>query len=270
MVDLWKMCLLAVVQGIAEFLPVSSSGHLTVLQAILGWDPDKIMLTDVNLHAGTLLAILIFYFRELWSLRLPEKWRVIGLVAAGSVPAAVVGLSIKISGAADLFFNYPIVSGFGFLVTATVLLIGMKGAATTGEGTALDKLRLVDAVIIGCAQAIAILPGVSRSGSTIAAALKCGVRKEDCATFSFLLAIPAIGGATMIEMLSAWKKGHLIFTYREIMPMAIGFVISAAVGYLALTLLLQVLRKGKLGWFSAYLYVLGAVVIVGSLIAYGR
>lgn len=262
------MSLLAVVQGVTEFLPVSSSGHLTVLQALLGWDPDKIMLTDVNLHAGTLLAIVIFYFRELLSLLRPEKWRMIGLVVAGSVPAALVGLSIKASGADDYFFHYPIVSGFGFLATATLLLVGMKGAPA--EGQPAEKMSFVDAVIIGCAQAVAILPGVSRSGSTIAAAMKCGIRKEDCASFSFLLAIPAIGGATLLETVSSIKKGHLVLSSAEMLPLVLGFVIAAVVGYLSLSLLLAVLRRGRLGWFSAYLYVLGTAVIIGSLVMSGK
>lgn len=263
MLEYLKLALLAAVQGVAEFLPISSSGHLAVLGRLLDCDPEGSLTVSIVLHAGTLLAIVLFYFKELFSLLLPERRRIILLVIIGTIPAGIVGLTIKKTGLDDLLFTHPLVSGIGFMITATLLLYGMKGCS--GEGRGLETMSIRQALLIGLAQAVAILPGVSRSGSTISAAMRCNIRKEDCATFSFLLAIPAIGGAAFLELLSMLKKGAEELNAVDWAPLLLGFTVSAIVGYFSLKVLLAVLKKGKLAFFSVYLYTVGTAVLIWSV-----
>ncbi len=263
MSEMFKIILLSVVQGIAEFLPVSSSGHLAVLGRLMDFDPEKSVLVNVILHAGTLAAILVFYFKELIALLKKDNWRIIGLIVVGTIPAVIVGLAIKKTGLDEKLFGYPLVSGIGFLITATLLIIGMKSGRD--DGVELAKTSYVKALLIGIAQAIAIMPGISRSGSTISAALKLGIKKADCATFSFMLAIPVIGGAALLEILSAVKHGELTYNAAELLPLITGFIVSAVVGYVSLNILLAVLKKGRLGFFSIYLYIVGVLVIGWSI-----
>ncbi len=263
MSEMLKIILLAIVQGIAEFLPVSSSGHLAVLSKLMEFNAEKSVLVNVILHAGTLAAILVFYFRELISLLKKENRRTIWLIIVGTIPAVIVGLAIKKTGLDDKLFGYPLVSGIGFMITATLLIIGMKGGKD--DGTELREISYGKALLIGIAQAIAIMPGISRSGSTISTALKTGMKKADCATFSFMLAIPVIGGAAFLEIVSAIKREELTYNAAELLPLITGFIVSAVVGYVSLKILLAVLKKGRLGFFSIYLYIVSVLVIGWSI-----
>ena len=264
MPEMLKVIILAVIQGVAEFLPVSSSGHLVVMGKLLDWNPETSVLLNVVLHAGTLASILIFYFRELLVLLKEGNRNVIKLIIVGTIPAVIVGFAVKLSGVDKLLFDNILVSGIGFLITATLLKVGMR-ADQDMEPVALERMGGRRALLVGLAQAFAILPGVSRSGSTISVALKCGVGKADSARFSFMLAIPVIGGAALLEMVSAVRKGTVNFNIAELLPLALGFMVSAVVGYVSLKLLLTVLQKGKLAIFSAYLYTVGIIVIIWSI-----
>ncbi|MBE6368660.1 MAG: undecaprenyl-diphosphate phosphatase [Lentisphaerae bacterium] len=270
MVELWKVVVLAIMQGIAEFLPISSSGHLLVLGSWFGFDPESNMTLNVVLHAGTLLAILIYYFKKLLSILLEKKRRrLIGLVIIGSIPAAAVGITLKVLKLDALIFSSPWVAAAGFLITAFLLIKVFnwpwRSSKSSDEGMVLEDMSIRQALLIGCAQAVAVTPGISRSGSTIAAAVWNKLRKADAAEFSFLLAIPAIGGAALLELrdligsspadISGWLNGYLI-----------GFIVSAAVGYAALAGLIAMLRRGKLGWFSCYLFLASAVVFAVQII----
>ena len=271
-----SVVILAVAQGVAEFLPVSSSGHLLVLGNWFGFDAESNMTLNVVLHAGTLLAIAVFYFKHLLSILLEKsRRRLIALVIAGSVPAAVVGMGLKLSGWEEFIFSSPFVAVLGFIVTATLLggVFGFPGrgkdkSAEAENALSAEKISFGKALLIGCAQAVAITPGISRSGSTISAGVLCGMRKSDAAEFSFLLAIPAIGGAALLELLDFIKECNSAIPRSEILLLSVGFAVSAIVGYAALAGLIALLKKGKLGYFSYYLYIAALIVLVVETVKY--
>ena len=267
MSELILVIIMAAAQGVAEFLPISSSGHLLVLGNWFGLDAESNMTLNVVLHAGTLLAILVYYFRKLLSILLePQRRKLIWLVVIGSIPAAAVGLSLKISGLDEKLFSSAWVAAGGFVFTATMILLVFgvpwkKSAEDNDNGTAAEKMSFLRAFLIGCAQALAITPGISRSGSTISCGLLAGLRKADAAEFSFLLAIPAIGGAAMLELKDLLQGSAHAVSGSQWGIYAIGFLVSAAVGYAALAGLIAMLRRGKLGWFACYLYVVALIVV---------
>ena len=263
--------ILAVAQGVAEFLPVSSSGHLLVLGSWFGFDAEKNMTLNVVLHAGTLLAIVVFYFKKLLSILLePARRKLIWLVIAGSVPAAVVGIALKVSNLDNVIFASPWVAVAGFVITATLLLVvfGLPWKINNSEdnGVPLEKMSLKQSLLIGCCQAVAILPGISRSGSTISAGVLGKLRKADAAEFSFLLAIPAIGGAALLELKDMLKSSAAAYSSSDIALYAVGFAASSIVGYAALAGLIAMLRRGKLGYFACYLYLAALVVAIVQII----
>ena len=276
MENLLSVIILAAAQGVAEFLPVSSSGHLLVLGNWFGFDAESNMTLNVVLHAGTLLAIAVFYFKRLLSILLDKsRRRLIALVIAGSVPAAVVGVGLKLSGLEERIFSSPWVAALGFVVTATLLgcVFGFPGRSkdkNVDEESLLsaEKMSFGKALLIGCAQAVAITPGISRSGSTISAGVLCKLRKSDAAEFSFLLAIPAIGGAALLELLDFIKESKAGISGGEFFTLSAGFLISAVVGYAALAGLITLLKKGRLGYFSYYLYTAALIVLIAEAVKY--
>ena len=265
--DFLYVLILAVVQGIAEFLPISSSGHLSVLGTLFQFNPEENLALGIVLHAGTLVAIVVFYFRELLRFLRPERFRLALMVILGSVPAGIIGVTLKQCGLDEAIFSNLLLVGCGFLFTATLLLWSERKRRNLSEEentTPIEKITPRQAVLIGLAQAIAILPGISRSGSTIATGLFTGVRSAACAEFSFLLAIPAIGGAALLELLKLARNGMPL---EGIAPwqLGVGFGVSAVVGYAALALLVKMLNRGKLALFSWYLYAVGLCVLIWQL-----
>lgn len=259
MSDLVKIIILAVVQGIAEFLPISSSGHLTVIGKLLDWNAEGSMQMNVTLHAGTLLAILIYYFKELLKLFKAETGRkVIPAIIIGSIPAAIIGFTIKGFHLDDMLFGNLVVVGVGFIFTGIILLTAMRNK--DGDNS-LEDISWRQALLIGLAQGIAIIPGISRSGSTISTGLKYGLKKADSATFSFMLAIPAIGGAALLELISGLRKGSVEANSSELFVLGVGFTVAAVVGYFSLALLLKVLKRGKLTFFGWYVLTVGILTL---------
>ena len=196
--DIWQVLILAVVQGIAEFLPISSSGHLVIVAALLGkGSAEGLDVADVNivLHLGTLVSIVVFYWGEILRLLTKDR-RVIPLLIVGTIPAVVLGLWVKSQ--FEHLLSSPALAGWMLLLTGLLLILTRRLATSERQ---YHQLGYWDAVKIGVAQSFALLPGISRSGTTIAAGLFCGLRREDAAAFSFLLAIPAIGGAALLEII---------------------------------------------------------------------
>ena len=268
---MWVLVIiLAAAQGVAEFLPVSSSGHLLVLGSWFGLNPEENMTLNIVLHAGTLLAIVVFYFKRLLSILLePARRRLIALVIAGSVPAAVVGIGLKISGWEEKLFSSSWAAAVGFAFTATLLLkvFGKHNNADQQAGVSSEKMTFKDSLLIGCAQALAITPGISRSGSTISAGVLRGLRKADAAEFSFLLAIPAIGGAALLEFLDCIKESTMP-EKGELVLLGVGFLVAAVVGYAALAGLIAMLQRGKLGYFAYYLYAAALITAAVEVIRF--
>jgi len=254
---------LGIVQGVTEFLPVSSSGHLVVVPALFGWKQPSLTF-DLVLHLATLVAVVAYFWRELWRLLLGlfgrgddprAARRLILLLIVGSVPAAVAGLALG-SFFEDQFSD-PFASCVQLLVTAAILLVA-EWLIRRGEGH--HPVDYPRAGAIGVAQAVAILPGISRSGSTIATGLVTRVSREEATRFSFLLAIPAIAGAV------ATKVPDVIDgSFRITGPVVAGFLAAMVVGWLSIAWLLRYLRSNSFVPFALYLIVFAVVsaVIIG-------
>jgi undecaprenyl-diphosphatase len=267
---------LGVVQGLTEFLPVSSSGHLVLFQHLFGLvEPE--LLFDICVHVGTLLAVLVVFYREILQLlealvRLPllarsaggwgalfvahPQIRLAAMIAAGSIPTAVLG--IVFAKVAEQLFGTLWLVGAALLVTGTFLWFTQRQKPT---GRPIGQMRIKDALIIGLVQGLAIIPGVSRSGATISAALYLGVDRELAGRFSFLLSIPAILGALVLGLDSE--------AFHTDLPMGIivsGSVAAAVVGYLALVVLLKIVKKGQLHRFAPYCWLVGVLAIIASII----
>jgi undecaprenyl-diphosphatase len=242
--------LLALVQGVTEFFPVSSSGHLLVFQKLLNFTALPLVY-DIFFHLGTLLAVVVYFAKDLKPLALrfyeKENFRMLMLLATASLPTAIIGYLGR-----DFFeklFENTAYLGFCFLFTAVVLL--------ASRTLRLKHIALFPAAfIIGVAQGVAIVPGVSRSGMTIAAALILGLGFEFSFRFSFLLSIPAILGATLLELDKIPWQG-------DQWPLLLLAVLAAAFfGYLALGALKKILLREKFANFSVYLLALGILVLI--------
>lgn len=246
-----KVVLLAVIQGLTEFFPVSSSGHLLLLQKLLGFTTLPLVY-DIFFHVGTLLAVAAFFFRDIRELALRfyrrENLRLLLLLAAATLPTALIGFLFK-----DFFeslFTRTSYLGFAFLFTAAVLLASRFLRLRT------RRPGFPAALLIGVAQGIAITPGVSRAGMTIAVAIALGLAFDFSFRFSFLLSIPAIAGAVLLEARAIpWAGGHW--------PMlALGVAVAAASGLLALVLLRRMAVRDHFHRFAYYLLPLGAAVLL--------
>ena len=263
--SLWQIIILAVVQGLTEFLPVSSSGHIVVANSLitaLGGQPvADLVEVSIVLHLGTLAAVFAFYRREIARLLTTDR-RVIPLLIIGTIPAAVLGVLIKKLLDADAILDNALLAGCCFPVTAALLIWATRHREGEADYT---QLSWPKALAIGCLQAFALLPGISRSGSTIAAGLFSGLKRDAAATFAFLLAIPAIAGAGVLEAIDAYK-GELTGT--PPLNLALGFIVSMVVGYGALEILIRFVQRGRLALFAWYLVPLGVAVIVWQLVAY--
>lgn len=266
--SLWEIILLGIVQGLTEFLPVSSSGHLVVANALLesfGSNPvEDLVEVSIVLHLGTLLAVLVFYRREILRL-LGEDRRAIPLLIVGTIPAVIFGLLIKkgpFEGLEKMILENPLVAGLMFPVTAVTLL----WVSRRDQGDiAYPQLTWQKSLLIGLMQAAAILPGISRSGFTIASGLGVGLSRKSSSTFAFLLAIPVIAGAGLLESLDAMEAGT---TGTSPTNLAIGFAVSFAVGWGALKLLVGLVQRGRLAMFAYYLIPLGVAVVAWRLFAH--
>ena len=246
-----EIFVLAIVQGLTEFLPVSSSGHLVVANALLerlGMPPAQDLVeVSIALHLGTLASVLVYYRREIARLLGADR-RVVPLLVVGTVPAAIVGVGLKKGlpdATSDAVLESVVVAGLMFPVTALILIAATRFSGSSGE--AYQQLGYGKALAIGVGQAFAILPGVSRSGTTIAAGLAAGLDRQSASTFAFLLAIPAILGAGVLETLDALKEGT---TGTPIDRLAVGFVVSFVVGWAALAVLIEFVKRGRLALFA--------------------
>ncbi|MEM6473443.1 MAG: undecaprenyl-diphosphate phosphatase [Planctomycetota bacterium] len=248
--------ILAVVQGIAEFLPISSSGHLVILGSALSHyqktSPSASPTMEIILHAGTLGSILLIFWKRILAL-LSEDRRVIPLLIVGTVPAAVVGLVLKSQ--FESVLKNPMLAGAMLLVTGVFLII--LGRLSQGEKE-YQGLSWLAAFLVGCFQAFAILPGISRSGSTILGGRLLGLKTEDAVTFSFLLAIPAIAGATVLELKDVVEHGAGAYPPMEL---AIGAFVSFVVGIVALKWLIGWSRQERLHWFAGWCIPVGLITL---------
>ena len=257
---IWKSAILGTVQGLTEFLPVSSSGHLTLLQQVLCYRLGGAGMTFVNvlMHFGTLLAVVFAFWREILALfKKPFKPLIMLIVA--TIPAGVIGLLFddKIEALFDPSTNAAWLCYLAvfFALTALILMITQFVASRRKKEKALSWGH---ALAMGAAQAVALFPGISRSGSTIAAGVISGAKREEVAKFSFLMSIPVILGSLLIEGLHLIKPetGGAMLGTNEILGMAVGVATAALSGFAAIKLMLKAIQKGKYQWFALYLVVL--------------
>ena len=254
---------LGIIQGIAEFLPISSSGHLVIASAVIHQvtgrvvDPDSNLQMTVALHLGTLLSILAVYRRDLQKL-LGQPRLCLEIVVA-TIPIAIVGFTLKDAIKAHLF--NPLAAGFCLWVTAAVLFVGRRADR---DELAVENAGWARSVLIGLFQAVAIVPGISRSGSTIAGGLIVGLRREAATTFSFLIAIPAIAGAVVLtskDILEGQGGDNSLGV------LAVGAFVSFVVGFFALRWLIRLVSQRKLHWFAWYCLAVGTATILWQLAA---
>jgi undecaprenyl-diphosphatase len=244
---------LGVLQGLTEFLPVSSTGHLVLARELRGLE-EGVVTFEVMLHAASLVALLVFLRREILALFTTRR-RLIPWLAIGTVPAALAYLVAKrpIEG----MFGSPLGVGFGLLITATVLLVCERVAR---DARSLDEVTWVDALVVGVAQAVALVPGISRSGMTIGTSLARGLERGAAVTFGFLLGAAAIGGASLVKAKEILKLGA-----ESPGPLVAGFVGSLVASYAALVVVADLVRRKRLVWFVIYCYVVGAAVVLAKL-----
>jgi len=259
--NLIEVFILAIVQGITEWLPISSSGHLVIVQQLFGLNVPVFF--DVTLHVGTLVVALVFFRRDLTKIIKAvvqlnfetEEGKLAALIVTGSIPTAVIGFLFK-----DLFesfFSNPLAVGGAFMVTGCILY---------ASKLAQDRSKSVnysDALLVGTAQGIALVPGVSRSGITISTGLLRRVKKEKAFQYSFLLYIPAVIGAAIGTGVTEWKS--LAAADVDVFSIVFGLVITTIVGYIFLKLLFKVVIKEKFHMFAYYCWALGLIIILTQI-----
>jgi undecaprenyl-diphosphatase len=265
-VDWIAAALLGVVQGLAEFLPISSSAHLVLARAFFGWNVDEGsfgLAFDVALHAGTLVAIVLYYRRDLLAMLMaaPEALsaprgpgKMARLVAIGTIPVVLFGLTA--AGWLEDHLRTPPVIAATLIVGALWMMLAERLGSRDRTDEALTP---VGSLLVGTAQASALVPGMSRSGSTMAMAMLLGLTRESAARFSFLLGVPAIGAAAAKEGLKILKTG---MTSHDAALFVLGMTVSAAVGYLTIRFFLRYLAGHSLDAFAYYRLALAAVTIV--------
>jgi len=249
---------LGLVQGLTEFLPVSSSGHLILVPLVFGW-PDQGLAVDAALHLGTLGALLAYFRGELAALaRGTLSRRLVLVVAAATVPAAIAGVAL--GPAIEAHLRSPLVIAVSTAGWAAVLWIADRRARAARPATRdpLEQITWAQALAIGCAQALALVPGTSRSGITITAALFGGLDRPTAARFSFLLGIPVTAGAGLLKTLHLLRAGLPV---EEVGPLALALAAAFASGWLAVWFLVGYLQRRSLVPFVVYRLALAAVLL---------
>lgn len=268
--------ILGVIQGATEFLPVSSSGHLVLIPWWLGWELPHSLVYPVAVHLGTLLAVLI-YFRQDWvhllqgaarlirTRKLDDPYSVLFVyIVVGSIPAGILGTAFAAT--LEKTFQNPVAVSLLLLVTAGLLTLSERVvAANSQKAHDVNGMTWQDALFIGIAQLFALLPGISRSGSTIAAGLIRGLDRPESARFSFLLGAPAIVGAGLLTSIQA-VNGHQLDG--QLLPLLAGLISAAIVGYAAIAFLLAFVRRRRMYTFAVYCTVVATVSLLA--IALGR
>ena len=267
---------LGLVQGLSEFLPISSSGHLAVLQSLFEINEDKVIFFAVLLHIGTLVSIFIVYHKDIYALikelfllfkdiftgkglRIKERpIRKLGImIIVSSIPTAIMGLLF--SDYIDKIFGSLTVIAICWIITGFILLFSEKLKNNKKE---IEGMKYRNAIFIGICQGLAIMPGISRSGSTIVGSLVTGLKREFAVEFAFLISIPAILGSAILEFPKAIKAGIEPST---IGPMIVGFLVAAISGYFAITTMIKIVSKHKMRYFSYYVWIIGLGTFIYSI-----
>ena len=269
----FEATVLGLVQGLAEFLPISSSGHLALLQNWFGIDETKVLLFTVLLHVGTLISVFIMYWKDIWELivelvltikdlctgkglRMEERpVRKLGvMIIVTTIPTAIIGFLFN--DFFDSLYTSVIPIGVGLIITGFLLVFAeKKGESDRG----IKQMNLKNAIFIGTVQGIAICPGISRSGSTLFGSLICDLDRKFAVKFVFLISIPSILGSAILEAPAAIEAG---VSLSQLGPVLWGMAVAAAAGIFAINSMIKIVSDKNLSWFSYYLWILGLVVVI--------
>jgi len=260
--------ILGVVQGLTEFLPVSSSGHLEIGQALLGTSGEDNLTFAVLVHTATVLSTITVLWREVAklfqgtfsTLKWNEEKDYVAKILVSMIPVFIVGMFFK-EQVESFFGNGLLLVGVCLLVTACLLALS-EWLQRKRQGAG-HEVGYRDAIIIGLSQACAVLPGLSRSGTTIATGLLCGVKKESVAQFSFLMVLIPILGESFLDLLKL-LKGEIVSSL-EILPAVVGFIAAFVTGCFACRFMIEIVRRQRLVWFALYCAVVGLIAIITSI-----
>lgn len=283
--DWWQAIVLGIVQGLTEFLPVSSSGHLAIGREVLGVEAAGDVTFEVAVHAATVLATIVVFRRQIWRLlcglfkfRYNDETDYLLKIAVSMIPVFIVGVFFK-DYVEQLFGSLPVV-GIALLVTALLLFLSDRGRARipapagchetlpdkadcpetlpdTAPGCHRNGISYLQALVIGLSQALAVIPGLSRSGTTISTGLLCGVRREDVAQFSFLMVLVPVLGEAFLDVVG----GDLASSSVGALPLLLGFVSAFVSGLLACKVMLALVRRARMKWFALYCAIVGLAVL---------
>lgn len=255
--------ILGIIQGLTEFLPVSSSGHLEIGKVLLGVDVQESLSFTVAVHGATVLSTVVVFWKDIISLlqgifkfRWNDETQFIAKIAVSMIPVGVVGVFFKDQVEAFFTGNLMVV---GAMLMVTALLLSLTVFVKPRNER---PIGFVDSLVIGIAQACAVMPGLSRSGSTIATGMLLGNNKSDVARFSFLMVLVPIIGANLLDIMD----GSFSVALGEGLPVVAGFIAAFVSGYLACSWMIKLVKRGKLLWFAVYCAIVGSVAIVTSLI----
>ena len=264
--DWLEALILGALQGLTEYLPVSSSGHLAIGSYLFGVNPDDNLTFTVAVHVATVLSTLVilwkeisWIFRGLFKCEMNDETRYVINIIISMIPVGIVGVFFKDT-VEEIFGSGLVIVGCMLLVTAALLTFSYF-AKPRQKST----IGWRDALIIGIAQACAVMPGLSRSGSTIATGLLLGNKKETLAQFSFLMVIPPILGEALLDVVKA-VKGEEAFGGIDVLPLTVGFLAAFVSGCLACKWMINIVKKGKLIYFGIYCAIAGVVTLICSLI----
>ena len=264
---IWKSVVLGLVQGLTEFLPVSSSGHLAFFQNVLRVDAGNAQFISLVLHLGTLVAVCVIFYKDIIAL-FKKPFKTLLYLVIATIPAAVFGVVASLLDIDDYFYSGEfagILLAVCFLATAVVLFV-TESLAKKRENTL--PLCYKTIIPMGLAQAVAVLPGISRSGSTICAGTLAGGKSEDVAKFSFLMSIPVILGGFLLELAMGLYDGSIQHDFAVNggteygFAIALGFITSALAGLFAIKIMLKAIKKANYKWFSLYLVLLSITCVV--------
>lgn len=251
---------LGVIQGFSEFLPISSSGHLVLFQKILGIGEGALSF-DIALHLATLIAVVVVYWKKIIEMIRRPFSKLPVYIVLGTIPIGILGLLFN--DLIELFFESGATLGAGFIFTGIVLMY----AEMTGKKTRnLSDMKVKDPLLIGTGQAVAMLPAVSRSGMTISTALALGIERKTAADFSFLLSIPAILAAVVLDIYKMLQSGENALATVGTGPVITGMIFAALSGFFAVKAMLKLISDKKLHYFSYYLWGIGGLVLLDQLV----
>ena len=257
--------ILGLIQGLTEFLPVSSSGHLAIGKALFGIETADLSF-EVIVHAATVLATIVVFWKDivkllqgLFKFQMNPETRYILLIFLSMIPVFVVGVFFK-DYVEDIFGSGLVVVGVALIVTA--LLLFLSETLTARRGGQGEKMSWKSALWMGLAQAVAVIPGLSRSGSTIATGLLCGVSKEEVTRFSFLMVLVPILGEAFLDVVG----GDFAASSVGVLPLALGFVAAFVSGLFACRVMIAMVKKARLKWFALYCVLVGLACLISTMI----